>query len=124
MNYLQRRKVLKTINALDLIPVYYRGYEIEKGRVVVLVPKFKSSVYHRFFPRTQKLFYRIKLDELGSASWEAIDGSRNVKEIAQVINESGKFEKEKITDMEDRLNKFMTMLYERRFVSFRQILEG
>lgn len=124
MNYLQRRKILRKVSALDLIPVCYRGYDVEEERVVVLIPKFKSTFYHRIFPMTQKLFYRIKLDELGSAVWQTIDGKKNVRTIAREISENSQIPADKLADMEDRVNKFMTMLYERRFISFQQIMAG
>lgn len=123
MNFRQRRKVLKKISAMDLIPVNSRGFEMEEDKVVVLVPKFENKIYHLFSPRLARLFYRIKLDELGSESWLAIDGLRNVGEICDYLKQNNSKEDEKIDEIEERLSKYMTMLYERRFISFKQIME-
>jgi len=122
MNYFQRRKILKQINAMDLIPVRYRGHEMNENRVVVLVPKFENKIYRLLMPRTQKLFFRIKLDELGSLTWEMIDGKRSVQEIAGTIRKDERFKETDLDELEDRLSKYMTMLYERRFISFRQLM--
>ncbi len=43
MNYFERRRVLKSINAMDLIPVRTMAHEENEGRVTVLVPKFRSE---------------------------------------------------------------------------------
>ncbi|MCK4923213.1 MAG: PqqD family peptide modification chaperone [Bacteroidales bacterium] len=122
MKFLERRKILRSTSAPDLIPVQIRGFDIEEEKVVVLVPKFESKIYHLFSPRLEKLFFRIKLDDLGSATWEAIDGKRNVREIGEFIKKQKADVKIETIDLDDRLSKYMTLLYEKRFISFRQIM--
>ena len=122
MNFYQRRKILRNISAPDLIPLRLRGHEINEGKVVILLPKFESKIYHAFSPRLQKLFFRIKLDDLGSDAWEAIDGVRNVDEISEFIKEKSTYGSPNLEELDDRLSKYITMLYERRFISFRQIM--
>ena len=87
MNFFERRKILRSISAQDLIPLQIRGYEIEEGKVVVLIPKFAYKIYHLFSPRLEKLFFRIKLDDLGSVCWAAIDGVRSVAERDHISQE-------------------------------------
>lgn len=123
MNYFERRKILKEINTMDLIPVRVHGNDMEENRVVVKVPKFESSFMHFLAPMTQKLFYSIKLDELGSSTWTAIDGKRNAREICDFVRENNQ-EDENLADLDDRLTKYLMMLYERRFISFQQILNN
>ncbi len=122
MNFFQRRKILKKISAPELIPMRLKGHEINEGKVVILYPKFESKIYHAFSPRLEKLFFRIKLDDLGSDTWEAIDGERNVRDICQHIREKSGYGSPDIEDLDERLSKYMTMLYERKFISFRQIM--
>jgi len=122
MNFLERRKILKRISAPDLIPIRIRSNEVEDGRVVVLIPKFASKIYHLFSPRLEKLFFRIKLDDLGSATWNAIDDKRSVKEIGDFIR-AGHYEPAiDLDELDDRLAKYITLLYEKRLISFRQLL--
>lgn len=122
MNFLERRKILRSISAPDLIPIRLHSNEVEEGKVVVLIPKFASKIYHLFSPRLEKLFFRIKLDDLGSATWNAIDDKRNVKEIGDFIL-SGQYEPAiDLDDIDNRLAKYITLLYEKRLISFRQLL--
>lgn len=122
MNFLERRKILRSISAPDLIPIRIHSHEVEEGRVVVLIPKFASKIYYLFSPRLEKLFFRIKLDYLGSAVWSAIDDKRNVKEIVDFIR-AGNYEPAiDLSDLDNRLDKYITLLYEKRLISFRQLL--
>jgi hypothetical protein len=122
MNYFQRRKILKSTSAFDLIPVRVHGHDIVDGKVIILAPKFESKWVHNLFPRTQQLFYRIKLDELGSITWLTISGDKTVAEItSSVLDELG--EKAKTFDeAESRISKFMSMLYDWKYITFRQLI--
>lgn len=62
--------------------------------------------------------HKIKLDELGSETWKAIDGEKTVKEISEHIQ--GQYEK-KFDDLETRVSKFISLLYEQRYITFRQL---
>ncbi len=112
---------------MDLIPIRFVGHEIEnkeeEKRAVILVPKFESAIVLTLFPRTRNLFYRIRLDHLGTSSWELMDGERNVQQIADQIRKLDNIDTGQLEDMEERLGKFMIMLYERKYITFRQIVE-
>ncbi len=123
MNYFERRHVLKGINAMDLVPVRVMGHDEDAGRVTVLVPKFQSKAYHLFFPRTRFLYYRINLDVIGSEIWKALDGERNVQQVADHIRKQSELDEALLTELEVRLNKFISMLYERRYITFIQLLD-
>jgi hypothetical protein len=122
MNYFQRRKILNNINTMDLIPVRTQKYEKKEGKIIILIPKFKSRFYHAIAPSTARLFFRIKLDDLGSTTWEAIDGKRNIQELGNFIREGSHEGEPDLPDLDERLSKYMMMLYERRFISFKQII--
>ena len=92
--------------------------------MIILVPKFESRVIHTLFPRTQMLFYRIKLDDLGSKVWKNIDGEKNINGISRVVvNEMGE-KAQPAEEFEERISKFMSLLYDRRYISFRQLLDN
>jgi hypothetical protein len=122
MNYFQRRKILKSTSAHDLIPIRVHGHTTVEGKVVILVPKFKSKWIHKLFPRTQQLFYRIKLDELGSITWLTISGDITVAGITSSVQQQLGEKAQSFEEAESRVSKFMSLLYDWRYVTFRQIL--
>ncbi len=122
MNIFSRRKILKSTNALDLIPLRAVGHTEEEGRVILFVPKFTGRFIHTLFPVTEKLFFRIRLDDNGTKVWNAVDGIRSTAEIAELLMPSDDPEMKTLTDHQDRLLKFISTLYEREYISFRQIM--
>lgn len=126
MNFFKRRKILRSTSFLDLTPVRVNTHETEKGELVVLlVPKFKSTKLRRFMvPGTKSDFFKIRLDELGSNTWLAIDGSKNVRVICDaLIDQLG----EKIQpheEVEQRVLKFLSQLYDQRYITFREIQDN
>lgn len=122
MNFIQRRKILRSTSVDDLVPVRVHGHTLVDGRVVILSPKFKSKWMHNLFPSTAAMFYRIKLDELGSISWECISGEKTVNEISLEVQNVMKERGIDTADAEKRVSKFMSLLYDWRYITFRQIL--
>ncbi|MFH1160633.1 MAG: hypothetical protein V1733_06780 [bacterium] len=123
VSFFKRRKILKKTSALELIPVRLMECEPrEEGKVDILLPRFKNRWLVRAMePLNRKQFIRIKLDAFGSATWLLIDGKRNVAGISAHLNEDSR---EKLTSAEEtleRVNQFMTMLYQQRFITFQQI---
>jgi len=123
MNYFQRRKILKATSASDLIPIRVYGHDVVEGKVVILAPKFESKWVHNLFPRTSKLFYRIKLDELGSLSWENISGDKTVSEITLAVKQQLGEKSVSFDEADERVSKFMSLLYDWRYFTFKQILQ-
>jgi hypothetical protein len=124
MNFFQRRKLLKATDTMDLIPIRAIGHEDLGNLVVLVVPKFELLIIHWFYPPTKQMFYRVKLDQIGSLTWNCIDGDKSVQMIADHIRNKHSMENESLDDLEERLGKFMTMLYENRYISFRQFMEN
>jgi len=120
MNFFQRRALLKEANYLEVRPVRSYGETIDENNfVTVLIPKFKNRFAVRFIlPYMQYKFFKVKLDEFGSAAWLLIDKKRNVGEIA---TELVKLFGEKIQPVEERLTKFFTGIYEQRLITFLEI---
>ncbi len=95
-------------NYLDYIPLRTIQHETgENGRLVLLKPKFKTGFLKVLEPYIKRKFYRVHLDRLGSATWEAIDGRHSVGQIADSLYEQfGDI----VEPRYERLAKFMRSL--------------
>lgn len=84
-----RERDLEGVNLLGLAPVRLAEWEEEHGKVVVLRPfptaRGVRGLLDRFFHRMSAS--RIRLDEVGSVAWRALDGSRTVAEVAGLLRE-------------------------------------
>jgi hypothetical protein len=98
------------------------GHDLIDGKVVILVPKFQSKWVHNLYPRTEKLFYKIRLDELGSITWLNISGENNVAGITLAVQQQLGSKAQEFEEAEIRIQKFMTLLYDWRYITFRQLL--
>ncbi len=125
VNFLKRRKILKRTSALDLIPMHTIEYETrEDGQVDILLPRFKKKLLAHFMESfNKKKIIHIKLDEFGTATWLMIDGKRSVILICEKLKEDFPDKLNPAEETEERVNKFLTVLYQQRFISFRQIQE-
>ncbi len=120
MNFFQRRAKLKNANYLEVTPLRILKEEVDENKLVtVLIPKVTNRFAKKYFePMLKTPVIKLKLDEIGSASWLAIDGKKNVGEIAAELAQ--KFG-DKIDPVEERLTKYLTTLYEQRFITFQEI---
>jgi hypothetical protein len=114
---IRKSKQNTEVNLWELIPV--RKFEFEKSEnelVTILIPKFTNKFLVQYLmPRLKYPFIKIKLDEIGSAVWNEIDGKKKVGEIADILEK--KFG-EKIQPIEERLSKFFTQLKLHQFIDF------
>lgn len=120
MNFFQRRAKLKNANYLEVTPVRVLNEEVDENNfVTILIPKVTNRFAKKYFePMLKSPVIKLKLDEIGSASWLAIDGKKNVAEIAsELVQKFG----DKINPVEERLTKYFTTLYEQRFITFQEI---
>ena len=106
------------LNYLELIPFKIHQSEIENGATNILIPKFKTQFFQNLIPKRKSKHFRVKLDELGSSVWEAIDGK---KEVSVIIDELSVQHGEKIHHAQDRIIKFLTQLYHSNFINFKKL---
>jgi hypothetical protein len=119
LNFFQRRKILKNLNFLEATPVRVCGHqEEEDGRISVIVPKFRNKQFNDWFLGRRPKNFLIRLDKTGSEVWLLIDGKRTVGRICEEL------EKQNLEETVDRVTKFMTQLYEQRYITFSELEEG
>jgi hypothetical protein len=125
MNFFQRRKILKNANYLHLIPVKMMEFETkEDGKVDILLPRFKQSYWREIYRNSKKGEYIfIHLDQLGSSIWQTIDGIRTVEDICIQIKEKHPDKLQPLDETEKRVTQFLSLLYQQRYISFKQLLE-
>lgn len=120
MNFFSRRAILRSTNSMDLIPVRIAMHELSADMLVTLViPKFKNEKFANWFiPKSRSKYFQIHLDEIGSALWLEIDGERNIADLGKTLEE--KFGK-RVHPTEETVTKFMSSLYNNRYVTFKQL---
>jgi hypothetical protein len=120
MNFLQRRKILKNTNSLDLTPIKKIEFKVDDDNNITLkLPRFRNEKFRKLFiPQSRSEFIQIKLDEIGSATWMLIDGKKNVQQICKELD--AQFG-DKVSPVVERINKFLTGLYNNRYISFKQL---
>jgi len=122
MNFFERKRLLKNTNALDLTPVRVLGHSIrEDGNVTLLMPRFRNKYWSRMFqPRTKRLHIHINLDKFGSHTWLLIDGVRQVSGICERLKEQFPGQFQPVEETEERVSKFIFLLYQQRYITFRE----
>jgi hypothetical protein len=115
-----RKRNKREINLLDLIPIPIIGHEVnDDGIVTLFAPRFKSRILRRWLlPRLKRPFFRVELDDVGSALWLLCDGNRNVKEIARGMRE--RFA-ERIEPCYERMGLFFQQLEGARFITYKNL---
>ena len=126
LNFFQRRKILKNANFLELVPVRLQEYEImENGKVCLKVPKFNKKWKRDFFiAGTKQKHYDIYLDELGTATWLEIDGEKSVDQLCNALISKEGNRVQPFDEIEDRVTKFLSQLYEQRYITFTILQTG
>ena len=104
---------------LDLTPFRRIEHKInEDGTATLLYPKFKNPRVSKYMLGNRTPFIHMKLDEIGTASWLLIDGKRKVSEISELLTEQLG---EKVKPVNDRFGKFLSQLYNNKYISFIEI---
>ena len=110
------------VNLLELVPEQLvDSTRDDEGIVTILGPRFKTGFMKNLIgSRMKSPYFKIALDDIGTAVWENIDGTRNIGEIAEILKE--KFG-EKIEPVNDRLAMFFTQLEMSRFILYSNLEE-
>lgn len=91
------------------------------SQVTLIIPKFKKKFVVKYFvPMMKSPNIKLKLDEYGSFVWLNIDGNTPVGTIAKKMTE--KFG-DRILEVDNRISKYMTQLYEQRFITFTELIK-
>lgn len=113
------KKNSSNINYLDLTP--YRKYEHsfkEDGLIDVLVPRFSDRILGKLLqPRLKNPYIRANLDELGTATWLEIDGSRTVGDIIGLLD---KKLGDAVKPAQSRITLFLSYLHRNGFINFKE----
>jgi hypothetical protein len=119
LSFFERRKILKSTSMLVLTPFRKIEHKVEDdGLVTLLYPKFKNPKVSKYMLGRKTPYIHMKLDDIGTASWLLVDGKRKVDEIANALVEQFG---EKIQPVHERLGKFLSVLYNNKYLSFKEL---
>jgi hypothetical protein len=119
-SFKERKKILKSANALDLTPIkIYSEERNDNDMITVKVPKFRNKFAVKYIsPKLKSDHFKIKLDRFGSAVWTNINGKTKVEKIIKdVKNKFG----DELSEEEERITKFIFQLYSQGFISFKEL---
>ena len=107
------------VNYLNCVPSRRIEHEEdEDGRIILLRPKFMKGILSKYLqPKIKAKFFRVRLDDVGSATWAAIDGTRTVGEIADSLYEQFG---EAVEPRYERCSKFVYSLYQGAMITIDQ----
>jgi len=116
------RKKKGEANYLDFIPEKNIDHEeSENGTCILLRPKFMKGPLARWLqPHLKRPYFRIRLDETGSAAWKLIDGKRSILEIADRIYEKMG---DSVEPRYERLSRFIGELHRGGMLVFKKIAD-
>jgi hypothetical protein len=120
LSFKERKKILKSVNTLDLTPVKLYSEEVDENKLVtVIIPKFKNKIVLKLVsPKLKSDNFKIKLDKYGSAVWQNINGKNRVE---QIIKNLEKIFGQEFEESVERTTKFNHQLYSQGFISFKEL---
>lgn len=120
LSFNERKKILKSVNTLDLTPIKLYSEEVDKDELVtVIIPKFKNKIVVKLIsPKLKSDHFKVKLDKFGTAVWLKINGKTKVDQIIKDVKK--KFGDE-LQYEEERITKFIFQLYTQGFISFKEL---
>ncbi len=96
----------------------------EGALVTLIMPRFRNSFLRRLVEprlRPERRYFKLRLDDVGSAVWELCDGKRTVREIAETL--AARFPDTMANQPYERLGTFLQQLERGRFISFVNLRE-
>lgn len=120
LSFKERKKILKSVNTLDLTPVKLYSEEVDENKLVtVIIPKFKNKIVLKLVsPKLKSDKFKIKLDKYGSAVWQNINSKNRVEQIIKNLEKNFGQEFEESVE---RTTKFIHQLYSQGFISFKEL---
>lgn len=114
--FAKSRQKNESNNYLDNVPRRTISHEDgENDCLVLLRPKFMKGLLAKYLqPHIKHPYYRVRLDEIGSSTWQAIDGERTVGEIADLLYESFG---ERVEPRYERCSRFIHSLHQGKMVT-------
>ena len=107
-------------NFLDLIPEQNCRWEIGKdGNIYLVVPRLKNRLLRSLAVKMGKSEYiKVHCDQVGTKTWNLIDGYRNVAQIGdQLEKDMG----EEVQPTYERLSEFISVLFKNKLITFKNI---
>ena len=101
----------------EIVPIRNVKWEKEENeKITLLKPKFTGEFSKKYIvPRMKYPYYKIHLDEVGTAVWNSIDGKRTAVEIGEKLQ---KDLGEKIEPVFERLGLFLATLKQNKFIKW------
>ena len=123
LGFWKRRKILKSVNALDLVPLPLVRHELtSEGFVKLIIPRFKNKILIQLFTGNRlSPEFKISLDETGSQVWMLIDGEKSAGEIAVELLKIFENKGLKLDSPEERVVAFISRIYQEDYISFSQV---
>ncbi|QIB27968.1 PqqD family protein [Caloranaerobacter azorensis] len=111
------KKIKKSVNFLELVPQKNNTFKWEvddEGLVQIIIPRngVLDRIVRVFFKTPEVM--RIDLDPIGSCVWKAIDGQRNIQDIANILKEEFG---DKAEPLYERLGTYMNILRNNKFIT-------
>jgi len=105
------------INMYNVVPHKLVKSDIAEDKMIILLkPKFRNSfLVKHLLHRMKYPDFKTKLDEIGTAVWNKIDGKKNAVEIG---NELEKELGEKIQPVYERLGMFLSTMKREKFIEY------
>lgn len=113
----RKAKQLEAVNLLEIRPLRVAQWEREGDRVIVIRPRptgrlpwvLIEGLLHLLAAR------RLRLDEIGSASWLLLDGKHSVAEVANILRQ--RFG-ERVEPTEERLGHLVRVFRQEGLVAY------
>lgn len=105
-------------NLLDVVPLRVADWLIDAGRVVVIRPRPRGIGLRIPFDWLAYFMAvrHIRLDDVGSTAWYALDGARTVGAVAELLRQ--RFG-EAVEPAEHRLGHLVRLLHRERLLCYR-----
>lgn len=122
-SFFARRKILKSISTLELIPIALVSHEkTDNNKIKLLISRFSRKwLQFMFTGEKRSKEFRISLDETGSSIWLLIDGTRTVEAIVNKLNADMTNKSLSVENLEQRVSIFISRLYQEEYITFKQL---